>query len=646
MGVALIIDELIAILGYDVRGESELARFNQGMDRAAQRAEQVASRINAINVAIGTFVGQMAYGAVTRLSSAIGSFPGQVIQTGKTFEALTIRLNTLEGSSDKAEKAMGWIRQFAKDTPLELAQVADAYANLKNFGLDPTNGSLLALTDAMSASGKGVQMLDRLVLAFGQAWVKEKLQGQEILQMTEAGIPVWEMLGEALGKTSTELQKMAAKGQIGRKEIELLIDAVGKKYKGASDEFSKSVEGITSKLGDEWTEFLLLVSKKGFYDDIKRRLEGVAEVVQRWDKDGTLERAATAISNFMTGSLGIGGHVANQLLRIGRAAASVAGEVTGLVERLTGLNTTMSGGLLGAALLSTTTMGRAMMGWLAKRAPMIAGALLLDDIIGGLSGDKSYIGSLEGGQAALEGLRAGWNDLAQAAQGLSNALEDLFRAAGFAGGNTIFSDPDSFISSQLIATLKETRQLFQEIAAVITAFQQGDYMVALGILTSGVTPENLAKIRELQLRKQKTSDIAGEERMLQDVEGRTPGEIIERLLDGTGRERAGAKGDRLGQSTEPDRRRFGAGAATGTQALQNALDNFVANMRRADGAAQAVIEDHSVDARDQSVNVQAPVSITVQQATQAPGAAADGIAGAIRQAVPARSQLEVGPSTP
>src|SRR5690606_13292663 len=113
-----------------------------------------------ISVAIGTFAGQAAYGAITRLSGAIGSFPGQVIQVGKTFEALNIRLNTLEGSSDKAEKAMSWIRQFAKDTPLELAQVADAYANLKNFGLDPTNGSLLALTDAMSASGKGVQMLD------------------------------------------------------------------------------------------------------------------------------------------------------------------------------------------------------------------------------------------------------------------------------------------------------------------------------------------------------------------------------------------------------------------------------------------------------------------------------------------------------
>jgi tape measure domain-containing protein len=206
----MIIDELIAILGYDVRGEANLAKFNQGLDRAAQRAQITAQRLNAISVAIGSFAGMAAFAAVNRLGSAIGSLPGQVIDVGKTFEALNIRLNTLEGSSDKAEKAMDWIKQFAKDTPLDLTQVADAYADLKNFGLDPTAGSLQALTDAMSASGQGTQMLGRLTLAIGQAWVKQKLQGQEILQLTEAGIPVWDMLAKATGKNVQQLQKLSS----------------------------------------------------------------------------------------------------------------------------------------------------------------------------------------------------------------------------------------------------------------------------------------------------------------------------------------------------------------------------------------------------------------------------------------------------
>jgi tape measure domain-containing protein len=138
----------------------------------------------------------MALEATSRLVGAIKDIPAGVTKTGATFENLGIRLETLEGSSEKARVAMGWIQQFAKDTPLGLADTADAYANLKNYGIDPTNGSLMALTDAMAASGKGTQQLGRLSLALGQAWVKQKLQGGEILQLTEAGIPVWDMLAD------------------------------------------------------------------------------------------------------------------------------------------------------------------------------------------------------------------------------------------------------------------------------------------------------------------------------------------------------------------------------------------------------------------------------------------------------------------
>ena len=138
----MIVDELIAILGFDLRGESDIARFNRGIDQAERNARQAASAFSAMGVAVGTFVGNIATQAFTRLGYTIGSLPGQVIETGKMFEALQIRLETLEGSSEKAERAMAWIRQFAKDTPLQLAEVADAYADLRNYGIDPTSGTL------------------------------------------------------------------------------------------------------------------------------------------------------------------------------------------------------------------------------------------------------------------------------------------------------------------------------------------------------------------------------------------------------------------------------------------------------------------------------------------------------------------------
>lgn len=658
----MIIDELVAILGYDVRGEANLAKFNQGLDRAAARAQQVANRINAINVAIGTFVGQMAYGAITRLSAAIGSFPGQVIEVGKTFEALQIRLETLEGSAEKADAAMAWIRQFAKDTPLELAQVADAYADLKNFGIDPTNGSLQALTDAMSASGKGTAMLGRLTLALGQAWVKQKLQGQEILQLTEAGIPVWDMLAQATGKSVPELQKLSEAGKLGRKEIQLLQDAIGKKYVGASEKFAKSFEGITSKLGDEWTEFLRLVGAKGFYDDAKRRLEGVFETVRRLDREGTLDRIASGISSFLVGGLDIGGHIATQFGRIGGAIASVAGEITGLIERITGLNTTMAGGLLGAAVLSTSGMGRAMMGWLAKRLPAVGAALLIDDIISGLSGDKSYIGSLEGGQAALDSLKVAWAGLATSADSLASALERLF---GFKPtGSNIFSDPEGFFGTELVKFIEDLKRLFLELAVIIEAVTRGDIGAALSVLTLS-TPD-LEKVLE-NLRKPKgdaepaapvgeptKADAApsggGDSwQKLFDIlfmrnwpkDGETPAPDAQGVAPSSG------KGDRLPGAPEPAQSRFGAGADTGTGALKAALDNYVANMQRAGASGQAAIQDNRVqtDARDQSTTVSVGgVQVNVASPAAAPAAVGAAVGQAVGNAAADSAQIQSEPT--
>lgn len=82
------------------------------------------------------------------------------------FEDMETVLTTLEGSSANAKKAMAWISDFAVKTPYELSDVTEAYKNLVSSGIDPMNGSLLAIGDAAAASGKP---LLQLVDAVGKA---------------------------------------------------------------------------------------------------------------------------------------------------------------------------------------------------------------------------------------------------------------------------------------------------------------------------------------------------------------------------------------------------------------------------------------------------------------------------------------------
>lgn len=183
-----------------------------GPARAAMRAiERIggdglmrnAARVNCGAVLMADGLGTVT-GAALRGGAVMAGYAGAVVgaaallvRPAAQFEQLKVQLTNLEGSAEGADRALRWIEDFATKTPLQLEDTVSAYARLKAFGIDPTNGSMQAIVDTMAASGGGVEQMNGLVLALGQAWTKQKLQGEEALQMLERGVPVWDLLGKS-----------------------------------------------------------------------------------------------------------------------------------------------------------------------------------------------------------------------------------------------------------------------------------------------------------------------------------------------------------------------------------------------------------------------------------------------------------------
>lgn len=248
--------------------------------------------------------------AALRGAAVVAGYTGTMTALAGTFlgpaaemERFKVQLVNLEGSAEGAEKAMSWIMDFATRTPLELNQTVAAYARLRAFGIDPTNGSMQALVDTMAASGGGVDQMGGLVLALGQAWTKGKLQGEEALQLLERGVPVWDLLGEKMGKSAAELQAMASKGRLGREEITLLIEAMGERNLGASDAMSKTWEGITSKMSDFWYQFRVMTMNSGVFDYLKDRLNEIFATLDAMASDGRLQALADKLAGYMLSAL-------------------------------------------------------------------------------------------------------------------------------------------------------------------------------------------------------------------------------------------------------------------------------------------------------------------------------------------------------
>ncbi|MFJ1293480.1 tape measure protein [Paracoccus yeei] len=240
---------------------------------------------------------------VVGYAGAMAGLAGSFLGPAAEMERFTVQLRNLEGGAEGADRAMKWIMDFATRTPLELNQTVAAYARLKAFGLDPTNGSLQALVDTMAASGQGAEQLDGLVLALGQAWTKGKLQGEEALQMLERGVPVWDLLGKKLGKNAAQLQDMASKGKLGRKELMLLIEAMGERNAGASDNMAKTWDGILSKMSDFWYQFRVMVMNSGVFDYLKTRLNEIFGYFDAMAQDGRLQAIADRVAKHMLAAL-------------------------------------------------------------------------------------------------------------------------------------------------------------------------------------------------------------------------------------------------------------------------------------------------------------------------------------------------------
>ncbi len=237
----------------------------ESMEHAAQSANPLAMGFAALK------------GAIAGLS--ILSLGTEAIKTMADFEQLQVALNSVMGSAAEGQKAFAWIKQFAIDTPFEVNQVAQSFRLLKAYGIDPTNGSLRAIADMASYTGKGFEGMQSATLALGQAWTRAKLQGQDILQLVDAGIPVWDILAKATGKNSAELMKLSEKGMLGRDAITALMAGMEKMAGGASAAQMQTLTGKWSNFTDAIKNALDAMRRDGAMDGLKTAMDQLTSIV-------------------------------------------------------------------------------------------------------------------------------------------------------------------------------------------------------------------------------------------------------------------------------------------------------------------------------------------------------------------------------
>lgn len=263
---------------------NELRQGTTAQRAQAQSLDGVIGKVTALAAA---------YVGLDRVAQAVS----QVFSTGDKFEKLGVQMQGLMGSIAAGDKATAWVKDFTLKTPLQMDEVSQAFVKLKAFGLDPMDGTLQSITDQALKLGGGFQEVQGVSLALGQAWAKQKLQGEEILQLVERGIPVWDLLQKSTGKNVQELQQLSTAGKLGRDVIKGLIDEMGRSSVGSAAAQMALFSGQVSNAKDNMAQFYNLIAQSGAMEWLKGQITALNTEFAAMAKDGRLKEWAQQISD-------------------------------------------------------------------------------------------------------------------------------------------------------------------------------------------------------------------------------------------------------------------------------------------------------------------------------------------------------------
>jgi tape measure domain-containing protein len=297
----------VAIKGDTKPLVSSLAKARLAVSRTV---EKMSSRM----LSIGTSAAKaaaLATAAFTGLSVYMGQkFARGVMNVGSSFENLGVRLNTLTRG-----KGLEWLEKLNKwalKMPVDTQAAVDAFANMRAMGVNPTLEKMTTLVDTMSAVGGGTETLQGIVRALGQISTKGKPSLEELYQLGERNVPVFDILSEKLGMTKAAVMDIGTSGISSAQVLDALWSGMAERFGGASKDMQNTWSGMMITLKSYWVEFQRMIADAGIFEAMKEKLKGVMDTIEQMTQSGALQAFAQRISDGMSSAV-------DSVIKIGKA---------------------------------------------------------------------------------------------------------------------------------------------------------------------------------------------------------------------------------------------------------------------------------------------------------------------------------------
>lgn len=256
--------------------KSRLRDAENGLGEFASKADDAKGSLDGLtNTDVGSGMFDGLQSAVTKGSIAANLFStvsGKIIEAGKQVVSTGVQYNAqleqyqtaltnMLGSEAEAVALLDEIKQDAAKTPFDTAGLVKANELLISTGVDAESSrrTILALGDAVSATGGGNEELSRMAQNLQQIQNAGKATSADIKQFAYAGIDVYGILADYTGKTTEEVQKMTVTYDLLSNALVSAADEGGRYFNSMSTQ-SETLNGQWSTLKDNATQLAGLMT--------------------------------------------------------------------------------------------------------------------------------------------------------------------------------------------------------------------------------------------------------------------------------------------------------------------------------------------------------------------------------------------------
>lgn len=310
--------------------------------------------------------------AAAAAGAAATAMVGIGVQANSSLEVAEKSFGILLNSTSAAKQMVTDLQRIAERSPFDFEGLQKSAKTLLGMGFAGSQviPMMQILGDAVAAVGGNTDQLEGIALAIGQIQAKGKLSAEEVNQLAERGIPVWQLLSKEMGKTPAELMKLSEQGKLlSGQVLPQLLDGIRKKVGGSMDVMSDTFQYTLANIRETGTRELASMTKP-FFNEIKEDLKGVQSFLSSGGAREWGARFSSALVSVYKGAKAVAGAVWSVSSFVANNWSVIGPVVYGIVGALTIYKTSMMAATLWTALfgkestfaaIKTATMGAAAM---------------------------------------------------------------------------------------------------------------------------------------------------------------------------------------------------------------------------------------------------------------------------------------------